>query len=101
MWVFTVPAAARRFYGAGMSPSATVQGRTSSPARSSTAARVRIRPQGSGRWCVEGPGGRRAIHPTAHAAERDAITLLMDGGGGDLFVCDAYLRVQARRRIEG
>ena len=62
-------------------------------------ASLRVLPASRGAWRVEDQGGIRARCETLAEAEATAEQLLRDGGGGQMQVFDAYLRLRAVKRL--
>lgn len=62
---------------------------------------LRVLPASRGAWRVEDAGSIRERCATRDEAEALAERLLRDGGGGQLLVYDAYLRLRSVKRLPG
>lgn len=78
---------------------ASVGGPATSYRTTSAAVSLRVLPAGRGAWRVEDAGNVRELCPTRPAAEAHAERLLREAGGGQILVYDAYLRLQAVKRL--
>jgi hypothetical protein len=62
-------------------------------------ASLRVLPGSRGAWRVEDAGGTRGLCATCSEAELLAERLLLDLGGGQILIYDAYLRLRTVKRL--